>query len=38
VAANTYDVFLPKHRRDNPGGYTAYFIQHGDGSFSLLSE
>jgi hypothetical protein len=38
VAANTYGVFLPKHRRGNPGGYTAYFIQHGDGSFSLLSE
>lgn len=32
----TYHVFLPKHRSGNPGGYTAYFVQHEDGSYSLL--
>lgn len=37
-ADHTYGVFLPKHRRGNPGGYTAYFLQHGDGSFSLIDE
>jgi hypothetical protein len=31
-----YGVFLPKHRRGNPGGYTEYFEQHGDGSHSLI--
>jgi hypothetical protein len=36
-AFNTYGVFLPKHRRGNPGGYTAYFVQHDDGSYSLLT-
>ena len=36
-ADNTYGVFLPKHRRGNPGGYTAYFVQHDDGSYSLLT-
>jgi hypothetical protein len=35
-ADRTYGVFLPKHRKGNPGGYTAYFEQHRDGSFSLL--
>ena len=35
-ADRTYSVFLPKHRKGNPGGYTAYFEQHEDGSFSLL--
>jgi hypothetical protein len=35
-ADRTYSVFLPKHRRGNPGGYTEYFEQHKDGSFSLL--
>jgi hypothetical protein len=35
-AERTYSVFLPKHRTGNPGGYTAYFEQHKDGSFSLL--
>ena len=35
-AHHTYGVFLPKHRRGNPGGYTAYFVQHSDGSFSLI--
>jgi hypothetical protein len=33
----TYSVFLPKHRQGNPGGYTEYFIQHEDGSYSLIS-
>ena len=32
----TYSVFLPKHRLGNPGGYTAYFRQHADGSYSLI--
>jgi hypothetical protein len=35
-ADHTYGVFLPKHRKGNPGGYTAYFEQHKDGSYSLL--
>ena len=32
----TYSNFLPKHRVDNPGGYTAYFERHEDGSYSLI--
>ena len=36
-AKQTYTVFLPKHRLGNPGGYTAYFRQHTDGSYSLIS-
>jgi hypothetical protein len=36
-ANHTYSVFLPKHREGNPGGYTAYFCQNDDGSYSLLS-
>jgi hypothetical protein len=35
-AAHTYGAFLPKHRLGNPGGYTAYFEQHADGSYSLI--
>ena len=35
-ADHTYGVFLPKHREGNPGGYTAYFRQHSDGTYSLL--
>ena len=35
-AVQTYTVFLPKHRVGNPGGYTAYFKQHTDGSYSLI--
>ena len=35
-AEPTYTVFLPKHRVGNPGGYTAYFEQHSDGSYSLI--
>ena len=35
-ADKTYSVFLPKHRVGNPGGYTAYFRRHSDGSYSLL--
>ena len=34
----TYSVFLPKHRRGNPGGYTEYFDRHPDGTYSLISE
>lgn len=37
-ADRTYSVFLPKHRLGNPGGYTEYFIQHEDGSYSLIKE
>jgi hypothetical protein len=37
-AAPTYGVFLPKHRVRNPGGYTEYFLQHDDGTYSLMSE
>ena len=35
-AVQTYTVFLPKHRVGNPGGYTAYFKRHTDGSYSLI--
>jgi hypothetical protein len=35
-AAHTYGVFLPKHRRGNPGGYTEYFVQNSDGTYSLI--
>ena len=35
-AHHTYGVFLPKHRRGNPGGYTEYFEQNADGSYTLL--
>lgn len=37
-AERTYSVFLPKHRVGNPGGYTMYFVQHDDGSYSLVKE
>ncbi|WP_346536863.1 hypothetical protein [Micromonospora sp. DPT] len=36
-ADHTYGVFLPKHRQGNPGGYTAYFLQNPDGTYSLLA-
>ena len=32
----TYSNFLPKHRKGNPGNYTEYFLQHPDGSYSLI--
>jgi hypothetical protein len=35
-ANHTYGVFLPKHRRGNPGGYTEYFLRNPDGSYSLV--
>lgn len=35
-ASHTYGVFLPKHRCGNPGGYTEYFLQNPDGSYSLI--
>lgn len=35
-ADHRYSVFLPKHRKGNSGGYTVYFEQNKDGSFSLL--
>jgi hypothetical protein len=35
-ADRTYGVFLPKHRVGNPGNYTLYFVQHPDGTYSLL--
>jgi hypothetical protein len=37
-AHHTYEVFLPKHRQGNPGGYTAYFRRNADGTYSLLSQ
>lgn len=37
-ASRTYSVFLSKHRRGNPGGYTVYFEPHNDGSYSLTEE
>jgi hypothetical protein len=37
-AYKTYSSFLPKHRRGNPGGYTAYFERHSDDSYSLIEE
>jgi hypothetical protein len=37
-AERTYSVFLPKHRRGNPGGYTEYFEQHEDGSYGLIHD
>lgn len=36
-ADSTYGVFLPKHRRGNPGGYSAYFERHPDGAYSLIN-
>jgi len=36
-ADHTYGVFLLQHREGNPGGYTAYFRQNPDGSYSLRS-
>jgi hypothetical protein len=35
-ARNTYGVFLPKHRRGNPGGWSELFERHADGTYSLL--
>jgi hypothetical protein len=35
-AEKTYGVFLPKHRRGNPGGCTVYFERHDDGSYSRI--
>jgi hypothetical protein len=35
-AHHTSGVFLPKHRKGNPGGYTPYFIRNSDGTYSLL--
>ena len=37
-ADRTYAVFLPKHRRGNPGGYTEYFVQHEDGTYSVIRD
>lgn len=35
-ANHTYGVFLPKHRRGNPGGYTEYFERNRDGTYTLM--
>jgi len=35
-ADHTYGVFLPKHRRGNPGRETELFYQNPDGSYSLI--
>ena len=37
-AEHTDGVFLPKHRKGNPGGYTAYFIQNSDETYSIFDE
>ena len=34
----TYSNFLPKHRVGNPGSNTELFVQHEDGSYSLVDE
>jgi hypothetical protein len=36
-ADHNYGVFLPKHRRGNPGGYSEYFERHKDGTYSLIN-
>lgn len=36
-ADHTYGVFLPKHRRGNPGGYSEYFERNEDGTYSLVT-
>ena len=33
----TYSNFLPKHRVGNLGGNTELFVQHEDGSYSLVA-
>ena len=35
-AIHTYGVLLARHRLGNPGGYTVYFLQHDDGSYSFI--
>lgn len=35
-AHNTYGVFLPKHRRGNPGNNSELFEQVGEGLYKLL--
>jgi hypothetical protein len=35
-ADHTYGVFLPKHRRGNPGNNTELFVHHEDGTYSLI--
>jgi len=35
-AEGTYNVFLWKHRQDNPGGYTEYFELGLPGRFKLI--
>jgi hypothetical protein len=37
-AHHTYEVFLPKHRQGNPGGYPAHFRRNSDGTYSLLTQ
>lgn len=36
-AVHTYGVFLPKHRKGNPGGNTELFEQIGRGLYRILS-
>ena len=35
---STCSNFLPKHRIGNPNGNTEHFIQHEDGSYSLIKK
>jgi hypothetical protein len=37
-AEKTYQVFLPKHRKGNPGGNTVLFDQVARGSYQLISD
>ena len=37
-AYNTYSTFLPKHRVGNLGGVSELFVQHRDGTYSLVED
>lgn len=37
-ANNTYHVFLPKHRRENPGGTTELFDRVSSGLYKLIKK
>ncbi len=35
-ADSTYNTFLPKHRRGNPGNYNEYFKRISSGIYSII--
>ncbi len=35
-ADSTYDTFLPKHRKGNPGNYNEYFKRISSGMYSVI--